>query len=85
MLGRIVDESLTALPRQMRGVWGDTLPLLCGGMAQPGEEQVTSGNLETSVTAAEDKVGSCLLALNSELHCLRPATSHLSSTPPAAG
>jgi hypothetical protein len=47
MLGRIVDESLTALPRQLHGgVWGDVLPLLKGGMvAGVGEEQLVAGNL----------------------------------------
>jgi hypothetical protein len=59
MLGRIVDESLTALPRQLHGgVWGDVLPLLQGGMAAgAGEEQLVAGNLECAVTAEEQKVG----------------------------
>ncbi|KAI7835566.1 hypothetical protein COHA_010545 [Chlorella ohadii] len=57
MLGRIVDESLTALPRQLSGVWGDTLPLLQGGMADAaaGEEQLVAANLECAVTAEEEK------------------------------
>lgn len=59
MLGRIVDESLTALPRQLTGMWGDTLPLLQGGMADAaaGEEQLVAANLECAVTAEEEKVG----------------------------
>ena len=59
MLGRIVDESLTALPRQLHGgVWGDVLPLLQGGMAAgEGEEQLVAGNLECAVTVEEQKVG----------------------------
>ena len=59
MLGRIVDESLTALPRQLHGgVWGDVLPLLKGGMvAGVGEEQLVAGNLECAVTAEDQKVG----------------------------
>ncbi|PRW20840.1 poly-gamma-glutamate biosynthesis isoform A [Chlorella sorokiniana] len=57
MLGRIVDESLTALPRQLSGVWGDTLPLLQGGLADAaaGEEQLVAANLECAVTAEEGK------------------------------
>ena len=59
MLGRIVDESLTALPRQLHdGVWGDVLPLLKVGMvAGVGEEQLVAGNLECAVTAEDQKVG----------------------------
>jgi len=59
MLGRIVDESLTALPRQLSSIWGDTLPLLQGGMADAaaGEEQLVAANLECAVTAEEEKVG----------------------------
>lgn len=53
MLGRIVDESLTALPAQQRRLWGDVLPLLSGGMAAAGEAQLNVANLECSVTAEE--------------------------------
>jgi hypothetical protein len=57
MLGRIVDRSLTALPGQAIKIWGNTLPLLQGDMAEPGkEEQVNICNLETSVTTAESAV-----------------------------
>ena len=58
MLGRIVDESLTALPRQRAGgIWGSTLPLLQGGLASAtaGEAQVVAANLECAVTAEEGK------------------------------
>lgn len=55
MLGRVVDDSLSALPAQLERVWGDTLPLLRGGMALPGECQLVAANLECAVTAEEDK------------------------------
>lgn len=55
MLGRIVDESLSALPAQRTSVWGDVLPLLQGGMAEQGEEQLNTSNLECAVTAEEQK------------------------------
>ncbi|KAL4451871.1 hypothetical protein ABPG75_007533 [Micractinium tetrahymenae] len=55
MLGRVVDESLTALPGQLERVWGDTLPLLRGGMARPGEGQLVAANLECAVTDEEKK------------------------------
>jgi len=47
MLGRIVDECLSALP-DAGLVWGDTLALLRGGMARDGveEHQLVAGNLE---------------------------------------
>ena len=54
MLGRIVDESLTAAPAQRQRLWGDVLPLLRGGMAAPGEAQLNLANLETAVTEAEE-------------------------------
>ena len=59
MLGRVVDEALTVLrPAQhMHRVWGDCLPLLRGGMAATGEQQLVAGNLECAVTDAEEKVG----------------------------
>ncbi|KAL4424873.1 hypothetical protein ABPG77_002096 [Micractinium sp. CCAP 211/92] len=55
MLGRVVDESLSALPAQLERVWGDVLPLLQGGMALPGEGQLVAANLECAVTAEEDR------------------------------
>ncbi|PSC69444.1 poly-gamma-glutamate biosynthesis isoform B [Micractinium conductrix] len=57
MLGRVVDEALTVLrPAQhMHRVWGDCLPLLRGGMAATGEQQLVAGNLECAVTDAEEK------------------------------
>ena len=57
MLGRLVDESLTALPSQLSGMWGDALPLLQGGMVDvpAGEQQLVAANLECAVTAEEDK------------------------------
>ena len=62
----MVDESLTAQPRQRTRLWGDVLPLLQGGMAAagaagagaggpPGEVQVVAGNLECAVTAHQEK------------------------------
>ena len=49
MLGRLVDEGLSALGAQHATVWGDTLPLLQGGMAAEGQgeaHQIVTGNLE---------------------------------------
>ena len=63
---QVVDDSLSALPAQLERVWGDTLPLLRGGLALPGECQLVAANLECAVTAEEDKVG---------LRC-RPAGVH---------
>ena len=46
MLGRLVDEALTAVADGGVSVWGDTLPLLQGGLAPPGGLQIVTGNLE---------------------------------------
>lgn len=54
---QVVDESLSALPAQLERVWGDTLPLLRGGMAWPSEAQLVAANLECAVTVEEEKVG----------------------------
>ena len=54
MLGRVVDQGLTALPERRRGVWGDFLPLLRGGLAAPGGAQLVACNLECAVTHAEE-------------------------------
>ncbi|KAH7617692.1 hypothetical protein Ndes2526B_g07558 [Nannochloris sp. 'desiccata'] len=55
MLGRIVDEALTVMPNRA-AIWGDTLPLLCGGVCTPDgngvdpERCLVTGNLECAVT-----------------------------------
>jgi poly-gamma-glutamate synthesis protein (capsule biosynthesis protein) len=56
MLGRIVDEALTAMPNQA-AIWGDTLPLLRGGVCIPTNSSevdpdrcLVTGNLECAVT-----------------------------------
>jgi len=46
MLGRLVDEGLSAMQDAGLFLWGDTLPLLQGGMAQNGGLQIVTGNLE---------------------------------------
>lgn len=46
MLGRLVDEALTHMHDAGESLWGDTLPLLQGGMAQPDGHQIVTGNLE---------------------------------------
>ena len=49
MLGRLVDEALSAMPERS-GVWGDTLPLLRGGMTGDSATQLNTANLECAVT-----------------------------------
>lgn len=63
-----MDESLSSLPRQLAAVWGDTLPLLRGGLADGGrgEAQAVAANLECAVTAAEEADES--RAFNFKLH-----------------
>lgn len=63
-----MDESLTALPHRLAGVWGDTLPLLRGGLAAggQGEAQLVAANLECTVTAEQE--GDAERVFNFKLH-----------------
>lgn len=50
MLGRLVDEALSVL-HDRSDLWGDTLPLLRGGMARTPNQQIVAINLECAVTS----------------------------------
>eukprot|EP01024_Parvocaulis_polyphysoides_P009835 TRINITY_DN13194_c0_g1_i2.p1 TRINITY_DN13194_c0_g1~~TRINITY_DN13194_c0_g1_i2.p1 ORF type:complete len:237 (-),score=29.30 TRINITY_DN13194_c0_g1_i2:225-866(-) len=69
MLGRLVNDSFSSFPEQIKNVWGDTLDLLTGGGGQKGKKQlegedgegqtvasqIVVGNLECAVTDNEEK------------------------------